>query len=132
MFWNRYLVPSIVVMIVVVALHWIASFEGFYWTVAWYDVMMHFLGGLWTFLFGLWIFNTQYALRIARLVTIRNLLIFVFVVGFLWEVHEILLGFASFSHPDYWIDTPQDIVLDMLGAAFGAFIYRKQIAQKKI
>jgi hypothetical protein len=129
MFWNRYFTPSVVVMLVVVSLHWLASFEGFYWTVWWYDVMMHFLGGLWTLLFGLWVFGAS--VRTSRLITVRNMLIFALAVGLLWEVHEIILGFASFDHPEYWTDTPQDLVLDMLGAIFGVLIYKKSITNRQ-
>ena len=125
MFWNRYFTPSIVVMIVVVALHWLASLQGFYWTVGWYDIMMHFLGGLWTFLFGMWAFSAHP--KLSFYVTVKNMLLFVFVVGILWEAHELYFGFASFAHPDYWIDTPQDMFFDMLGAILGAGIYKRTI-----
>ena len=117
-------------MLVVVALHWIASFKGYYWTTSWYDIMMHFLGGLFVFIAALWALNTQYAAKLAPYITLRNLLIFVFVVGFLWEAHEIVLKFADVNEAGYSPDTIDDLINDMLGAGLAAFIFRKSIPRK--
>ena len=88
--------------------------------------MMHFLGGLFVFVAALWAFNTQYARAIAPYVNVKNILIFVFVIGFLWEVHEILLEFADLSHPEYIRDTTEDFIFDMSGAALGALIFKRK------
>ena len=117
-------------MLVVVSLHWMASLQGLYWSLDWYDVMMHFLGGLWTAFFALWAWNTPYALKCLPYFNKRNLLIFVFVVGFSWEAHEIVLGFTSHLDREYWPDTTQDFIFDMAGALVGAFIYRRSIPVK--
>ncbi len=126
MFWNRYFRPSFILMLVVVALHWLASINGWYWTTNWYDSMMHLLGGLWVFLFALWVAHTKYAQKFLKDLSVRNLLIFVLVVGVLWEIHEIVFGFTDFFDPGYPLDTTKDLVMDMLGGALGAFIYKKR------
>jgi glycopeptide antibiotics resistance protein len=130
MFWNKYFWPSFVLMLAVVILHWVASFEGFYWSVGWYDIMMHFLGGLWTLFFALWAVHTEYATKLVKYVSIKNLILFVLVVGLLWEAHEIILRFADPSHPDYMFDTIMDLIMDTLGGILGIFIYRKSIKNK--
>jgi hypothetical protein len=126
MFFNRYFLPFVLVMLIVVGLHWIASLYGFYWNVWWYDIMMHSLGGLFVFIAALWALNTQYARALTPYINIKNLLVFVFVIGFLWEVHEILLDFADFSHPQYVRDTTEDFIFDMTGAVAGALIFRQK------
>jgi hypothetical protein len=129
MFWNKYFWPSFVVMLITVILHWVASFEGLYWTVAWYDVMMHFLGGLWVALFGLWAIHTEYGSRIAKPASIVKIILFVLVVGILWEIHELYFAFTSLDDPKYAFDTSKDILLDLLGGCLGGFIYRKSLTR---
>lgn len=130
MFWNKFFIPSICVMLFVVGLHWVASIEGLYWTVDWFDVMMHFLGGLWTLLFILWVISTQYVSGLKKYVSISSLIIAVIVVGIIWEWHEIFFRFTSFSDPGYWFDTNKDLVMDTLGAIFGILVYKKDIKNK--
>jgi uncharacterized membrane protein len=127
MFWNKFFWPSFIFLLIVAILHWIASFEGFYWTVDWYDIMMHGSGGLWVVLFTLWVVSTQYGVKLRKYSSFRNMLIWVFVVGVLWEVHEVVLGFTDFSVPGAWPDTFQDIILDMIGGTLGAVVNRKSI-----
>ncbi len=120
MFWNRYFWPSVSVMVVVVGLHWFASLNDIYDTVWWYDIPMHFLGGLWLFLFGLWVVNTQYGNIFLRHTSVKSLIFFVLVIGVLWEIHEIVFGFMHFSDPGYFFDTFKDLTMDIIGALFGS------------
>ncbi len=117
-------------MLLVVGLHWIASLEGLYWSIDWYDIVMHFLGGLWTLLFILWVVSTQYAYRLKKYVSVISLLVAVLVVGVVWEWHEIFFKFTSFSDVGYWFDTKLDLVMDTLGAIFGILVYKKDIKNK--
>lgn len=117
-------------MLLVVGLHWVASIEGLYWTVNWYDIMMHFLGGLWTLLFILWVVSTQYASLLKKYVSVFSLILAVIAVGIIWEWHEIFFQFTSFSDRGYWFDTNKDLVMDTLGAIFGILVYKKDIKNK--
>ncbi|MEK7607486.1 MAG: hypothetical protein AAB484_00980 [Patescibacteria group bacterium] len=125
MFWNKYFWPSFLVMILVVGLHWFALLNDIYDTVQWYDIVMHFLGGLWVFLFVLWAIHTQYGRFFLKHASIRNLIFFVLVVGVLWEILEIVLGFMHFSDPGYGFDVFKDLVIDILGAICGSIFYKK-------
>lgn len=128
---NRYFLPSFLTLVVVTALHWVASELDYYWTVAWYDVMMHFLGGAWVVLFALWVCRMPFARKLPGLVTFQNLLLFALLVGVAWEIHELVLRFADPSRPEYLSDTILDLVMDMLGAAAVCLIYRKRIASRR-
>jgi hypothetical protein len=126
MFWNRFFKPSFLLMLIIVALHWIGSIYSFYYILDWFDVMMHFLGGAWVVLFSLWIINTRPAKDPASLTSYAHLLLIVVIVGVLWEALEIFMNFTSFDDPRYWFDTPMDLAMDLLGGAYGAFLYRKK------
>jgi len=125
MFWNKYFWPSFLVMIIVVGLHWFASLNDIYDTVWWYDIPMHFLGGLWVFLFALWVTHTRYGRSPLRRTPARDILVFVLFVGIFWEILEIFLSFTHFSDPGYFFDTPKDLVMNTLGAVFGSLFYKK-------
>ena len=127
MFWNRFFKPSFLLMLIIVALHWIGSIYSFYYILDWYDIVMHFLGGAWVVLFSLWILNTQYAKNLRFSSSFLHLLAIVIVVGVLWEALEIFMHFTSFSESEYWFDTPMDLFMDVLGGSYGAFLYRKTL-----
>lgn len=123
MFWNRYFWPSSLVLIVVVTLHWAASLSDWYETIWWYDIVMHFLGGLWVFLFALWIIRTQYGIKLEKHCSFRNLLLFVLLVGISWEIYELIFGFDDLFREGYFLDMPLDLVMDMSGAVSGGFLF---------
>lgn len=127
MFWNKYFWPSIAVLILVTLLHWVASFEGLYWTLAWYDIMMHLLGGMWVALFLLWASHTQYGGFLNRYMSIKNLIIGVIVVGLLWEGLELYMKFTDTADSEYLSDSSLDMLMDVIGGFFVAFLYRKDL-----
>ena len=127
MFWNKYFIPSFLVMLVVAAFHWLGALQDYYSKVLWYDIPMHFMGGVWVALFTLWVVSTQYGSYFKKYLGIRNLILFVFVFGFAWEILELILRFNSISDVGYTFDTVKDLIIDMLGAGMVVCIYKKSI-----
>lgn len=127
MFWNKYFFPSIIVMLLVVAFHWLGSLQDLYSTVDWYDIPMHFFGGVWVALFALWAIGTQYGTFFKKYLSVSSLLLWVLFVGVSWEVLELALKFNSIDDMGYAFDTTFDIILDMLGAAAVVSIYKNNI-----
>jgi len=127
MFWNPYFIPSFVVMLVVVAFHWLGSLQDFYSTVYWYDFPMHFMGGAWVALCTLWIISTSQGSFLKKFLSIRNLMLFVFVFGIAWEFLEIALRFTSIHDAGYLWDTTHDLIMDVLGAGVVSWVYTKSI-----
>jgi hypothetical protein len=124
MFWNKYFLPSFLLLTVVAILHWIASGEGYYWTVEWYDFMMHFLGGVWVALFGLWVSHTTYGAKLRPFASARNLILFTLFVGVAWELFEIFAGFSNTAIAGYRADTIYDLIMDTAGVTFVVLLYR--------
>ncbi len=126
---NRYFPPFAAVLLLVAALHWLASYQGYYWTVGWYDFMMHFLGGAWIALAVLWKSEMPYG-YVAKwrgYVTTRNILIIVLVGGIAWEIMEVLLNMMDPALPgDAW-DTTHDLIMDVLGGALAVRLFKKKI-----
>ena len=129
MFWNKYLIPSILILVIVAALHWVASYEGFYWEFNWYDYVMHFLGGLWAALFLLWISRTGWGVRHFRLNTAKAVVGAVLLVGLCWELYELAFHFTSVHGAGYAWDTAHDFIMDAFGACAAALLYRKSLSR---
>ncbi len=92
----------------------------FYWysSIWYFDIIMHFLGGLWLGGFFLWLFWPE---RISGSL-VGKVILGVLVVGIGWEVFELMfVNYVAQNNFDI-IDTAMDLVLDILGG-FSAVVY---------
>jgi hypothetical protein len=114
-------------------LHHIAIFFYLYWTVWWFDMVMHFLGGMGMATSILWlifwsgILGKHQSLPLWKAFFIA--LTASLVIGILWEIFEIYGGIIVW--PDERPDSISDLILDMIGglAAFlNSLRYRKNLA----
>lgn len=129
---KRALFAAMIVIWIILGLQLAASQWSLYWVLPWFDILMHFLGGLWL---GLMIFALL-SKPIPYLLEHAGLLVIVVVsgtlfFGFLWEIMEfvldVMLGTNMFQ-PNL-PDTLSDLGFDMIGsvvAALGIFVYRKK------
>lgn len=111
-----------ILSIVIAALHFLAFEFYFYWTFWWFDILMHFLGGLWISLMALWVlflsgYITQFHLsyRSAFFVAIFS----VIVIGIGWELFEIWSGISLEDKTNYLFDTTVDFIMNLFGALSG-------------
>lgn len=88
-----------------------------YFSLPWFDMPMHFLGGLWVALAAIYAFRPKRPWWPAFLA--------VLVVGVLWEVFEFSLD--TFITLKVWdrADTLSDLFFDFLGASVGAVYYAR-------
>lgn len=90
----------------------------------WFDVLIHFLSGLWVSLLSLWIyFRSGYVKRPVQ--NIKQACIVaaftVIVISVLWEFYQIIIGIPI--EENYVQDTIVDLVMDALGALMGLIYY---------
>lgn len=126
MFWNRYLIPLLVIITLVAVLNWLGIAYNFYYMGIGYDVMMHFLGGIAIALLTLWgatFLNVRWLNWLKKPV---NLVLFVIFVGFVWEVYEVALGIMFIEDATYFWDTTRDFIMDTLGAVAVVWIANKK------
>lgn len=85
----------------------------FYWYVSiWYfDMIMHFLGGLWLGLFFIYILFLE-KFNIKRILGVIAL---VFLIGVCWEIFELYFINHLAQNPFNLIDTTSDIFFDLAG-----------------
>jgi len=114
------------VLISLIALFHLAALKySLYWEWWWFDILMHFLGGLWVGITALWIAR-QYFVRFTlthRSALILTLISFITIaVG--WEFFELWAGVLIASN--YGQDTVLDLFAGILGA-IAAFLYVMKI-----
>jgi hypothetical protein len=101
--------------------HSIAQYAFLYWEYRWLDIPMHFLGGVWVGLMGLYaVLHTKMGERYipAQFRTpLYAALGGALILGLVWEGYEIAFKFFEWGwFPDaYALDTLLDVVMDMLG-----------------
>ena len=94
-------------------LHIFALENDLYWKFQWFDLMTHFLGGMWAALFFYWVGSS-----VGRA---SNLLLVIggaLLLGVAWEFLELAAGISN--APNYVSDTTGDLLMDILGAMFVA------------
>jgi len=126
MFFNRYFVPSFALIIIIALLHYLALDRAYYWTISWYDIMMHFLGGVWVALFALWIFSSRKISFLPLRISFLQIVSLVICIGIIWELYEILFGLTFVSDPEYLGDTMLDLIMDTIGGICVAFSVRNK------
>jgi hypothetical protein len=109
------LFTALVMVALLAILNLIALAFYFYWTLWWYDIMMHLLAGLAGGLAVCWFVRFS-SLSRQFLVVVASLMI----VGIGWEVFEYVFDIAA--RTDYIRDTLLDLIAD-LGGAVLAVIY---------
>ena len=114
---------------VIVVMQGAAIAFSLYWTLWWYDIVLHFLGGVFIGLLVLWVrFLSGY---IAAPLVWSKGRIFLFtlfwtlVIGIGWEVFEWLVG-NTWDMERYWLDTSIDVALDIIGGVVGWFYFVKK------
>ncbi len=94
-----------------------------YWKFWWFDIVMHFLGGLWVGLSALWFYSFSGFFEDVRkdkpFIFLLSFLS-VLVVGLGWEVFEFLIE-IDFSN-NYISDTSLDLIMDILGGITASLI----------
>ena len=98
----------------------------FYWyySIRWFDMPMHFLGGFWVGIALLWFFNTKVIEKGSALKIILGVLF----IGLSWEVFEFFVNNLYLArYPFDKIDTTQDIFFDLFGGFVSLFYFQKRI-----
>ena len=109
--------------------------ERWHWDILfwWFDVLLHLSGGFWVSLFFIWFFCADglplFKLRSGQpgpFLTTQTLL-FVLVIGVLWEIFQFLTKSRIGAEPWSAPDTISDLFINMAGCLTALFYYRKII-----
>lgn len=97
-----------------------------YWRFPWYDILMHFLGGVVVGAVYLWVVRHELPAFLKKYETFAYVFLFSLVVGILWEVFEYLVGIdREFSRATRQFDTILDLVMDVSGATLSYMAFSR-------
>ena len=129
MIYRKKLFGEIVGLSVAVAIiHYFACEYSLYWAISWFDILMHFLGGLLMGFIALFVFFTSEKISFPKnnRVLIFSLTIgFVLIVGLIWELWELFVGFSDVLNDVG--DTILDLIMDTAGAIVAYLLTIKKI-----
>ncbi len=120
---RRLFFAQTLVLILVGVLHITGLYYYLQWYYWWYDLVLHFLGGLWVALAITWLW-----LALSRKVRIVPILLAVLVVGGAWELFEYVIG--SLREGNYFFDTSLDMLMDALGGLCGYLLVHVAMLEK--
>ncbi len=131
---SRQLPPILFALIVAIAVvNALAVQHSWYWTMRWFDMPMHFAGGLW--LAGMAIWFRFYSGRFQ--VVSKSFFSFVvwgvgaaLVVGFAWEVYEGVVALLTKGYINAMSDTYADLGFDILGGLVVAVVVWMSASRK--
>lgn len=123
---DTYFLFTFILIATIATLHTLAYIFFWYWTLWWFDILMHFLGGLWVAVTSLWFFYLSGYVRKPKvdfktclLITLGSIL----VIGALWEVFELSVG--AYRETNHVLDTAIDLIMDVIGSILGLFLFIK-------
>lgn len=124
---NRRLILAVIffLTVLIAVLHSAAIEHHLYWKFWWFDMVVHFLGGVIVSLGALWfLFLSRYvpAPSVGRNGMFAIALLAIVVIGISWEVFEVLSGIPI--EENFVFDTCIDLMMDLLGACVGYVYFR--------
>lgn len=111
--WNR-----LALLVILIALiNFAATKFHWYYSLWWFDMPMHFLGGMWVGMFLIWyLVHEEFSVE-----SIGRVILGVFIIGIAWEVLEFVLNEAIARDAYDLKDTLSDIFFDLSGAFTAVF-----------
>ena len=109
---------------IILSLHLLALYFYWYWVFWWYDILLHFLGGLWLGGTALWFLRYVKNEKHSTVATIYFFpLLITIIVGLSWELFEFSLDtFIIFQTNDI-IDTMSDLGMDIVGSLVASLLF---------
>ena len=88
------------------------------WSIWWFDVVMHFLGGIFATMIFYAFSRVPFLKKFFHPHFTLKILLLVFLSGVGWEIWEAMIGWTYQMIEPYPVDTAIDLVMDMLGVIF--------------
>lgn len=131
MIYSRLLLVSCALVFVLAVLHITAIQFYLYWVFWWFDILTHFIGGLFVATMSLWLYFNSGLIKTPRRrkgTVFFVALLSVVIAGTAWELFEFFAGTPEVD--SYLLDTFIDALMNATGAIVGAhFIIRLRLVK---
>jgi magnesium-transporting ATPase (P-type) len=124
------ILKTLFVLIWVLALtHMSAEYYYLYWRLGWFDILTHFLGGLWLGIASIWLLYFSGYVRKPQIPGNGAFLTSLFaglLIGIVWELYEyVVWQWSGLGIPiNYIPDTTLDLLMDFIGSGAGFFVVK--------
>lgn len=97
-----------------------------YWRFSWYDILMHFLGGVVVGAAYLWVARYELSPFLKKYERFLYVFAFSLFVGVLWEIFEYYVGIdREFTYAVRRIDTVIDLIMDVSGGTLSYIVFSR-------
>ena len=112
-------------LIVIATLHLVALEFFLYRLYPWFDIMMHFLGGIFISLSALWFFFESEFVSLKKTYTrvFLTAIVSIVAIGVGWEIFEVVAGIPI--EENFILDTTVDLAMDIVGMLAGFFVFSR-------
>lgn len=107
----------------------IANLFGLFWIFWWFDMPMHFLGGLFVGFLVLYSIPKHFYMQNNR--AFLTFLLVSFVIGLGWEFFEVSMDVLFKSTHTNWLDSLSDLGFDLAGSTFAYLLLLKSYPIRK-
>lgn len=120
---KKLLIRIVFLILIIFLLNYLAM--KFYWysSIWYFDMLMHFFGGVWIGFASIYLFspkNNSFG-------PILKILLIVLFVGVGWEIFEILINEIITKNSFNFLDTFSDLFFDLAGGTFAVFYSLRKI-----
>jgi len=123
---KKLLIRIISIIFLIFFLNLLASKFHWFFSIWWFDMPMHFLGGFWLGLILLWYFPQESLSSLSVLKIILGVLL----IAIGWEIFEIVVDRTITQNPFNSLDTLSDLCFDLAGGFFAMIYFFKKILIK--
>jgi hypothetical protein len=120
---KRLSIPFYSLIILIFVLNSVATKFSWYFSVWYFDMIMHFLGGFWIGLAYVYLLSPEDK----SISTVFKILLFVIFIGIGWEVYEIWVNEIIIQNPLNFLDIISDILFDLSGGTLAILYFFKKI-----
>jgi hypothetical protein len=113
-------------LLLIAILHISGVYLRLYWRIPIYDTVLHAMGGAWVVLSTLLILpHLPLELRERKNLVLSGLSI-VIIIGVLWEIFEVAIGFSIIDDPKFLVDTITDLCADIIGGGIILSLWKQK------
>ncbi len=124
---KRFFIHLALLIFLIFVLNALAGKFYWYYSIWYFDMIMHFLGGLCLGLVFVWLFwGKEFSSKL-----IFKIILGVFLISVLWEIFEVIFNNLLAGDSFNFLDTISDIFCDLAGGVFAFFYFLKRIMLKE-
>jgi hypothetical protein len=122
---KKFLIKIVILMFLIFIADRVGTMFYWYYTIWWFDMLMHFLGGVWVGLFFLYVFYNKNKFLEQFLIILSCVLL----IGVFYELFEVYVHNYIARDPFNILDTTSDIFFDLAGGVFALLYFLKKNRQ---